>query len=69
MTFYNGLMIAANLTIQVLGTVLSKFSGKLQSVLYLQLDNTSRENKNRYVLGFCSLLVKKDVFKKVGLLQ
>lgn len=59
----------SNLTIQVLGTVLSKISDSapLPPVLYLQLDNTSRENKNRYVLGFCSLLVKKGIFKKVSL--
>ena len=33
--------------------------------LYLQLDNTVRENKNKYVLGFCALLVEKRIFKKV----
>ena len=56
----------SNLTIEVLGNVLSKFESKLPTVLYLQLDNISRENKNHYVLRFCSLLVKKDVFKKVS---
>ena len=33
--------------------------------LYIQMDNTSRENKNRYVLAFCALLVTLKIFKKV----
>ena len=37
----------------------------LPEKLYLQLDNTPRENKNKYVLAFCALLVKEKVFKKV----
>lgn len=37
----------------------------LNNILYLQLDNCFRENKNRYVLGYCALLVQRKVFKKV----
>ena len=55
----------SNLTIQVLGHILLDFKDRLPEVLYLQLDNTSRENKNRFVLGFCALLVQNNVFKKV----
>ena len=58
----------SNLTIEVLSQVLLDFKDKLPEVLYLQLDNTSRENKNRFVLGFCALLVQRNVFKKVTLL-
>ena len=33
--------------------------------LYIQLDNTARENKNRCVLSFLALLVEKEIFEKV----
>lgn len=33
--------------------------------LYVQMDNTSRENKNRHVLAFCAFLVTMKIFKKV----
>lgn len=55
----------SNLTIQVLNNILLSFKDRLPSTLYLQLDNCGRENKNRYLLGFCALLVMKDVFRKV----
>ena len=34
-------------------------------VLYLQMDNTCRENKNRYALTFCAILVRFGIFNKV----
>lgn len=37
----------------------------LPPVLYLQLDNCYRDCKNIHILGFCALLVKTRVFKKV----
>ena len=57
----------SNLTITVLCNILSEYSKdhSLPETLQLQLDNTSRENKNRYVLGFCSALVELKIFKKV----
>ena len=39
--------------------------GPLPPVLYLHLDNCSRENKNRFVLALNHLLVEKGVFVKV----
>ena len=54
----------SNLTIEVLSQVLLDFKDKLPEVLYLQLD----KNKNRFVLGYCALLVHRNVFKKVTLL-
>ena len=57
----------ANLVINVLINVLSKRE-VLPDVLYLQLDNTARENKNQYVLGFLALLVEVAIFKEVRLL-
>ena len=55
----------SNLIFQVLNNILHDFKAKLPNILYLQLDNCFRENKNRYVLGYCALLVQRKVFKKV----
>lgn len=40
-------------------------NGKLPPCLYLQLDNTYRENKNTTVFAFCRWLVRMRIFKKV----
>jgi hypothetical protein len=40
-------------------------SEKLPSVLYVQLDNCFRENKNTYVLAWFAWLVERRVFKQV----
>ena len=37
----------------------------LPKKLFLQLDNLAKDNKNRYVMAFCSLLTAKRVFKEV----
>ena len=58
----------SNLTITILNNVLVahfKSAGRLPPVLYIQMDNTSRENKNRYVLGYCAFLVQSRIFRKV----
>ena len=34
-------------------------------VLYLQLDNTARENKNQYLLAFLAFMVEQKVFTEV----
>ncbi len=33
--------------------------------LYLKLDNSAKDNKNKYVMQFCSLLTAKEIFKEV----
>ena len=38
---------------------------KLPPIFFLQLDNCTRENKNRYLLAYCELLVAQGVFKVV----
>lgn len=58
----------SNLTISTLNRVLLSHiesHGRLPPVLYLQMDNTSRENKNRYVIGYCAFLVEAQIFQKV----
>ncbi|CAG2249918.1 unnamed protein product [Mytilus edulis] len=39
----------------------------LPEILYMQADNCFRENKNRFMLAFCELLVRKNIFKEVHL--
>jgi hypothetical protein len=40
-------------------------NGYLPPIFYLQLDNTGRENKNKTMLAFMSLLVEHGIFDKV----
>ena len=35
-------------------------------ILYVQMDNCWRENKNKYVITFLCLLVENGIFEKVG---
>mgnify|MGYP000137844969 FL=1 len=46
--------------------VLQSWQGILPPILYVQLD-IARENKNSTVFGYLSMLVEKDIFKKVKL--
>ena len=57
----------SNLTISLLLNALFDFQKNyvLPATLYLQMDNTARENKNKFVLGFCASLVELRVFEKV----
>lgn len=57
----------SNLTLTVITDTLLDFSKKqhLPEVLYLQMDNTTRENKNKYVLTFRAILVQLEIFRKV----
>ncbi|XP_063438737.1 uncharacterized protein LOC134719703 [Mytilus trossulus] len=61
----------SNLTMHILMLILHQISklmgNKLPPILYLQADNSWRENKNRYVLGFCELLVHQRIFNEVYL--
>jgi hypothetical protein len=33
------------------------------------MDNTSRENKNKFVMGYFALLVEAGIFRKVGVMH
>lgn len=57
----------SNLTLTVMVNSLVDFAKThcLSEVLYIQMDNTCRENKNKFVLTFCAILVKLDIFRKV----
>lgn len=56
----------SNLTINIILNILIRYTDSLPPTLYLQLDNTARENKNRHVFAFLSLLVELNIFKKVN---
>lgn len=62
----------SNLTIEVLQRTLWKEQERRRSigamwpeVLYLQLDNTTAENKNKYVFAYLTSLVQKGVFREI----
>lgn len=58
----------SNLNMTVLLNVLSKWSEnyKLPPILYLQMDNCWRENKNQFMLALLGLMVQKKIFEKVS---
>ena len=55
----------SNQTVTVLLRCLEELS-PLPEVLYLQMDNCSGSNKNKYVLSFLYYLVQNKVFRKVS---
>ncbi|XP_071958009.1 uncharacterized protein [Antedon mediterranea] len=54
----------SNLTCNIILTVLSEIQ-PLPPVLYLQLDNSGKDNKNRFVFALCALLVELKIFRKI----
>ena len=54
-----------NLAVTFMQRVLQTWQGILLSVLYVQLDNTTRENKNSTVFSYLSMLVERGIFKKI----
>jgi hypothetical protein len=54
-----------NLTITIIHHVISHWSSNLPEVLYLELDNSSCENKNQIMFGHLSMLVELGIFEKV----
>jgi len=58
-----------NLTLSCLLFALLEESidGRLTPVLHIQLDNTARENKNKYFLAFAAYLVQQDFVKEITL--
>ena len=58
----------SNLVLNVLMELL-KMREILSDMLYLQLDNTARENKKKYVLAFFALLVEEGIFSEVHVID
>ena len=57
--------IDENMTITIIHDMVTHWYGILPEVLYLQLDNTSRENKNQVLFGYLNMLVELGIFKKI----
>jgi hypothetical protein len=55
----------ANFTIIIIHHVFTRWYDNLPQVLYLQLDNTSRENKNQNVFEYLRMIIQLTIFKKV----
>ena len=45
--------------------ILGRPAVPLPKKLFLQLDNSTKNNKNRYVMALCSLLIAQKIFKEV----
>lgn len=54
-----------NLTIHVIQHILNTWVGVLPPILYVQLDNTSRENKNKFLMAYLYMLVEMKIFQKI----
>ena len=57
-----------NVTIQAIWRtilIIKKREGKLPKKLYVQLDNTTKQCKGKYVMGFCAFLVHYNVFQQI----
>jgi hypothetical protein len=60
--------LGANVTIDILHRVMVaeiEANGVLPKILYIQLDNTTRQCKNKYVLGWLAYLVQIGIFDEV----
>lgn len=68
----------SNLTLTALCKVLRDVSGRspndselprsspsLPPRLFVQMDNTAKDNKNHYLLGFCAMLINESIFQDV----
>jgi hypothetical protein len=67
-TYYESFKQGNNVTIEAIREALAvqlAKHGKLPDVLYLQLDNTSKQCKGRYIIGFLGWLVQLGIFKQI----
>lgn len=68
-TWYDRFPTGADSVITILLDCLreAETNAPLPPVLYLHMDNCWRENKNKYVVSICNLLVRLGIFEKVKL--
>lgn len=64
-TWYDRFPASSDVVNTILLHTIYTLDGDIPPTLYLQLDNCWRENKNKYVLGLCTLLVEYGIFQKV----
>ena len=69
-TYLKNIKHGTNIVIECLHHVLMDYKntrGRIPPLLYLQLDNTSRQNKNKYMLAYLACLVAWGVVREVVL--
>ena len=70
-TYINNVKHGTNIVIECLHRIfchlVQKHRKRLPGVLHLQLDNTSKQNKNKFMIGYLACLVKWHVFSQVYL--
>ena len=67
-THSNRLLMDTNTSLECLWRTFMHYEdthGALPANLYLQLDNTTRENRNNVLFGFMASLKERDVFDKI----
>ena len=69
-TYAANLVGGSNVTIEIIHKTLQKYlndkpGNKLPPTLWIQLDNTAKDNKNRYVFSYCHSLVDMGLFQEV----
>jgi len=67
-TYLNNIKHGTNLVLECLNDIfmdLMAEHGELPLVLCLQLDNTAKQNKNQFLIGFAACLVQWRIFQKV----
>jgi hypothetical protein len=62
--FTQGTNVVVQIIISTLNAQLAK-EGFLPKYLYLQLDNTVKQNKNKFLMGFLGLLIINGVFENI----
>jgi hypothetical protein len=69
-TYAANLTGGSNVTVEIINQMLQWFikdhpGNKLPPTLWIQLDNTAKDNKNRYVFAFAHMLVDSGLFQQV----
>ena len=69
-TYASNLEGGSNVTVEIIDRMIGYYlndapGNKLPPTLWLQLDNTCRDNKNRYVFAFCQSLVDMGLFQEI----
>ena len=69
-TYFNNVKHGTNICIESLHHILSdvhRKEGTLPRVCYIQVDNTQKQNKNRFIIGYAGCLVQWGLFDEVVL--
>ncbi|KAL3679359.1 hypothetical protein R1sor_022315 [Riccia sorocarpa] len=62
---YKNVRSDSNLTVSIIHRIIMDWEGPLPPTLYIQLDNTVRENKNANVFAYLAMLIDKKIFRKI----